>query len=466
METSGDAVSTGGEIAGMYAQHKRSEQDWELQRTTAEIEIEQIKHQLVSAKLQKAIAEQELRVHKQDIENNKSVARFMQNKFSNRELYQWMSGKLSGLFYQTYKMAHDIAKQAEKAFRFETGSREREVNHVGGVYWDSQKKGLLAGETLGVDLAKMEKAYMEQDSRSLEITKNISLLELDPMAFIQLKVKGECMFRLSEELFDYDFPGHYNRQMKTISLAFDIGEGKSVMATLTQLNNKLVMEPDVKAVKYLMDPKGTQPESIRADWRANQQVALSHVDEYTENSGLFELRYDDERYLPFEGTGAVSLWKLEMNGKKGSYNLDDLMDVTVRIRYTADQGGSAFASSVKGALKPYNATGFFDLAYSFPQEWNELMQGNERSMTVTFQRSMFPGMSGSKLVGVFAKYEFVGEQQATLVLNDEIKLVNNKYIESSGMNIARNGSQWTFTVQGDKSQIKNVEMVLVYQAKP
>ncbi len=40
-----------------------------------------------------------------------------------------MSGKISGLFYQTYKLAHDYAKQAEQAFIFEHGIKAGEVNY-------------------------------------------------------------------------------------------------------------------------------------------------------------------------------------------------------------------------------------------------------------------------------------------------------------------------------------------------
>ncbi|KAA1247920.1 hemopexin repeat-containing protein [Aquimarina sp. RZ0] len=465
LEITGETLMTAGEIAGIYAQHKRSEEDWELQKAMAESEIKQLEYQIMGAQIQKAIARRELQIHDQEIKNNKAIEKFMKQKFSNLELYNWMSSKLSGLFYQTYKMAHDIAKKAEKAFVFETGTKEAEIQFIGGTYWDSQKKGLLSGETLGVDLAKMEKAYIEQDSRGMEITKNISMLELDPLAFIQLKMKGVCEFRLTEELFDQDFPGHYNRQMKTISLAFDIGEGKTINATLTQLNNKLVMEPDPKAVKYLLNPKGDQPLTIRTDWKVNQQIALSYVDQYTENNGMFELRYDDARYLPFEGTGAVSLWRLELHGKSGSYDINDLLDVTIKLRYTAEQGGTAFANSVKGALKPYRATSFFDLAYTFPEQWNELMIGESNTMELTFTRDMFPGMTGSKVMGVMVRYQYEDGGSATFELNDELKLTNNQYLEASNLNIARNGSNWKFTVKGDKSQITNVEMVVIYKAK-
>ncbi|WP_299462925.1 hemopexin repeat-containing protein [uncultured Microscilla sp.] len=460
-----EPLSTLGEIFGMQAQFERMEQDWDLQILMSTSEIKQLEHQIASAQLQKEIAERELEIHKKDMKNNEDVARFMKEKFSNEQLYGWMAGKLSGMFYQTYKHAHDYAKQAERAFQFETGSKMADVNFVRGMYWDSTRKGLLSGEKLDLDLDRMEKAYIEQDSRSMEITKNISLLKLDPLAFLQLKNKGMCEFRLNEALFDYDFPGHYNRQIKTISLAFDIGEGQTINATLTQLNNKVVMEPDAKAVKYLLNPVEEQPSSIRTDWKVNQQVALSYVDEYTENNGMFELNFADERYLPFEGTGAVSSWRLELGGKHGDYNLNDLLDVTVKLRYTADQGGENFAAAVRGALKPYETASFFDLAYNFPEQWNELMLGDGKEMTLNISRDMFPGMASARIMGIFVRYQYEGDKTATFSLNDAYNLGNNKYVDAAGLSIAKNGTAWKFAVKGDKTAIKNAEMVVVYKAK-
>ncbi len=466
IESSGEALSMFGEVAGVVAQYQRSKQDWELQQQMASSEITQINYQLAVQDHSIAIAEQELLIHEKEMENHESIATFMKSKFSNKELYSWMSGKIASLFYQTYKLAHDYAKQAEQAFIFEKGLEAGQVNYINGMYWDSQRKGLLSGNTLGHDLDRLEKAYRETDSRRLEITKNISLLELDPMGLLSLKTNGFCQFRLSEELFDYDFPGHYNRQIKTISLAFDVGEGQHVNATLTQLSSKLVMDTDIKAVKHLINPSNEATTNVRANWRANQQIALSHVDQYTENNGMFELNFGDERYLPFEGTGAVSNWRLELNGMKGSYNPADLLDVTIKLRYTAKQGGSRFANEVKGVLKPYHTTSFFDMAYNFPDEWAALVNGDSDEVTITFTQAMFPNMSSSKMIGLLIHYEYAtGNSGATFTINDDLQVPNNTYLQPNTLSVGQNGSEWTFTLKGDRSTLKNAEMILVYKAK-
>jgi hypothetical protein len=473
VQTGGEALSMGGETAGIVAQFKRSKQEWELQKRMAESEIIQLDFQIASQQRQIELANRELLMHQKEIENNRAIDQFMKSRFSTLELYSWMSSKTSSLFFETFKLAHDYAKQAEQAFIFEKGLQSSKVNYVSGMNWNSQRKGLLSGISLELELDRMEKAYAETDSRRLEITKNISLLEMNPLALLALKNQGVCTFRLSEELFDYDFPGHYNRQIKSIALAFDIGEGKSVNATLTQLSSKLVMDTDLKAVKHLIDPAHEPTPNVRANWRPNQQVALSHVDQYTENSGLFELDFGDDRYLPFEGTGAVSEWRLELNGKKGAYNPADLLDVTIKLRYTAKPGGSRFANEVKGILKPYNATSFFDLAYNFPDEWLSLTSGDESEVTFSLSRDMFPNMSSNRIIGLLMQYQYNGSSNgngngnggAIFTINGDLTVPNNTYLQPSTLNIGQPESEWNFSLKGDGSTLKNAEMVLVYKAK-
>ncbi|WP_293116023.1 hemopexin repeat-containing protein [Moorena sp. SIO4G3] len=459
-------LSNKGEIAGIYAQYERSKEDWILQKAMSESEIKQLEAQIEGAKFQINVARLEIQSTEKEIKQNESMKRFMTSKFSNEQLYQWMTSKLSGLYFQTYKLAHDMAKSAEKAYQFERGLKESEVSFIGGMYWDSLRKGLLSGDSLGHDLDRMEKAYIDTNSRSLEIGKHISLAELDPMAFIQLKTKGTCEFNLSEALFDYDFQGHYNRQVKTIAIEIDAGEGKTVNATLTQLRHKTVMEPDVKAVKYLLNPKGKEPMSIRSDWRTTQQIALGDIGEYDEPNGLFELRLDDERFLPFEGTGAVSTWRLELSGKRGSYNLNELNNVTIKLKYTALNGGNAVASAVKGMLKPYPTAVYINMAETFPQEWQAFISGETEELDIMVKREMLPNISGSKITGLVPHYEMQGEGQVSLIMNDDsdLTLKHGKFNEANGLMIRSSGASWNFKAKGDKKSLSNLGLVVMYKA--
>jgi|GEM_PF-2546508 len=465
-QTAAEGLSIGGEIAGIIAQHQRLMADLKHQVDTAIHDKQQIRAQIEGAKLQLKIAEYERAIHAKEIENNRSIATFMTDKFSNQQLYQWMMSQLSGLYYQAYKLAYDMAKAAETAFQYERGLPESEVNFISGMYWNSQRKGLLAGDSLGLDLDRMEQAFIQGDRRRFEISKPISLLALDPLAFLTLKATGKCEFELSEAFFDYDFPGHYCRQIKTLEVSFDAAEGQIVNATLTQLNHKTVLTADPKAVKYLLEPKGDQPLSIRNDWRAHQQIVLSHVDQYEKGHGLFERRFEDDRYLPFEGTGAVSRWRLELNGKRGAIDLTQLLDVNIMVKYTALPGGEAFADAVKGLLKPYDTVRFIDLNFDFHNEWLEFLSNEETALTLTFTPALFPNMAGSRITGLFSKFELQYDESVSLMLNNDDSLVlqDGQFLETPGLSVRPFGTDWTFTVQGDKAALKTVQLVVGYKA--
>lgn len=466
VQTTGEALSMTGEVFGVEAAFERMKEEWVLQKLVADSEALQIDAQIRGAEWQRVAAQREIAILEREIEHNEAVTTFMRDKFTNQQLYQWMAGRLSGTYFQTYKLAHDLARYAEQAYRYERGLAERDVRFIQPAYWDSQRKGLTAADGLGLDIDRMEQAFIETNARRLEISRNISLLDLDPLALLQLKSSGECEFRLPESLFDEDFPGQYCRQVKTISLTFDLGDGDEVLATLTQLSNHTVLEPDAKAVKYLLGPSGNPPLSIRSDWRANQQIALSHIDEYEKNNGLFELRFDDDRYLPFEGTGAVSTWRLTLNGKRGSYDVRQLRDVVVNLKFSALQGGDAFGTAVKGLLKPAPTAVLFDLASDFAEEWRAFVSDGESDLALNLTRDMFPGMSSSKILGLFMHLEGPDDGPSSAVLNgdDALTLKNDSFLETSGLSISSRGSVWSLAFRGSRAELDNIHLVMIYKA--
>src|SRR5262249_51211894 len=156
-----------------------------------------------------AIAQQELKVHQQQMQDAQDVQDFLTNKYTNQDLYAWMTSDISATYFQCYQMAYDLAKRAERAFRFERGITDS--NYIQFGYWDSLKKGLQAGERLYLDLKRLEMAYLDQNKREYEIAKHISLVLNFPMALIALKQTGQCIIDLPEAFFDADYPGHYMR---------------------------------------------------------------------------------------------------------------------------------------------------------------------------------------------------------------------------------------------------------------
>lgn len=405
-------------LAATLGGWERRAQDWQLQNQLAAGDVRQVGFQVRAAEVQVGIASKEIDVQRRMIRNNESIDTFMRSKFTSQQLYQWMAGRLSAVYFQSYNLALQYAKAAQRAMQFELGLAESEVQQIGAGYWDSLRKGLLAGEQLQLDLDRLEKAHCDANQRRMEITRNISLAQVDPLALVRLKERGVCEFELTEALFDGDFPGHFCRQIKSVSLSFPalIGPYDNFNATLTQLGHRTLLAPDKAALKYLLQAPGQTgqpaPEPaatvLRVDWRPNQQVALSTG---TGDSGLFQVDYHDERYLPFEGTGALSTWRLEVDGVNGLLHRQTLSDVIVTLRYTARAGGSALAEAAKKELgrKAMQRAWLLDLASDFSTEWQAFMSRPSDGMRFAVERSRLPGASERKVTGVYLHYQLAEE---------------------------------------------------------
>ena len=166
--------------------------DWKLQESLAGKELDQFDTQIAAAEIRVTLAEKELENHLLQMENAKATDAFMRGKYTNQDLYQWQTGQISAVYLQSYKLAYDLAKRAERGYRFELGVADSSYISFG--YWDSLKKGLLAGERLQYDLRRLETAYLEQNRREFELTKHVSLAMLDPLALVQLRETGRCFF--------------------------------------------------------------------------------------------------------------------------------------------------------------------------------------------------------------------------------------------------------------------------------
>jgi hypothetical protein len=180
-----------------------------------------------------------------------------------------------------------------------------------------------------------------------------------------------------------------------------------------------------------------------------------------EETGLFELRLDDPRYLPFEGTGAVSTWRLALNGLRPP----GLRDVTLIVRYTAQPGDEVFANAVKGMLKPYRAARFVDVAREFPEQWQEFLDADRPELALPLTPAMFPGMSGHQITGIYSRYESTNGGSARFVLGGDpaLTLTEGALLPTPGLSIG-NGSNWVLKLNGDREGLSNIGLVLTYQA--
>ncbi|CAG0965029.1 hypothetical protein ANRL2_01192, partial [Anaerolineae bacterium] len=402
--------------------HQRRYDEWKFQSNTAAKELEQIDKQILANEIRKQIADLEITNHDQQSKNTQEVDEFMRDKFSNKQLYSWMVGQISSVYFRTYQLAHDLSRRVERTYRFELGLKDSNSSFIEYGYWDSLKKGLLSGERLYLDLKRMEVAYLDQNKREYEITRHVSLMQLDPVELLKLKEIGKCEVSLPEALFDLDFPGHYLRRIKSVSLTIPCVTGpySSVPCTLTLLKHSVRHSSNASG-NYTRDIENDDSRFIDS-FGAIQSIVTSSAQN---DSGLFETNLRDERYLPFEGAGVISTWSIELPREFRQFNYDTISDVILHLRFTAREGGELLkkgaVKNIESLVKIAEAAGsvrLFSVRHEFPTEWAKFTSVKFDSTTKTAGLSLtllpqhYPfwaqGMMGSgkvevNMVELFAK---------------------------------------------------------------
>jgi len=346
-----------GEITGLAAQqtdisesYRRRSEEWQLIYQQAQSEIDTINAQLDALAVRRVGAVTSLQLAQAQQDNLKSTLNFLTTRFTQSSLYNWLTGQLSALYYQAYDAVLSLCLSAQACWQYEMGDMTSTFIQTGA--WNDSYHGLLVGETLALNLQQMESAWLTRNARRLELTKTVSLKQLDSEAFTSLVTDGVTQFSLNESLFDNDYPGHYLRQIKyvTVSLPALVGPYQDVRMTLTQSGSRTLLKADINGVNYLNDSTTGSASNIITNLRASQQIAVSSG---LNDSGMFILNFGDERYLPFEGTGAVSDWQLKFPNVKSAEQqalLQSLNDVIIQVHYTALYGGSTFEQAVSGTL--------------------------------------------------------------------------------------------------------------------
>jgi Tc toxin complex TcA C-terminal TcB-binding domain/Neuraminidase-like domain len=363
-------------MSSTYAGYDRRQEDWNLQIKTATEELNQMEKQLLGAEIRIAITEKELDNHDLQVEQSKEMYDHLKSKFSNLQLYTWMSGELMKLYRQSYELAYDMAKQAQQAYYKELGVAGESIINFG--HWESSKKGLLSGEKLSLQLKQLDASYINNNIREYEITKHISLSLLDPLALLSLKNTSSCVFEIPEVLYDLDFPGHYFRRIKSVSISMPC-----IAGPFTSVSAKLSLEKHslkIKAVDTTLKEVLGYTESIVTSGAQN-------------DSGVFELNFRDERYVPFEGTGAISNWRLEFPSATKQFDFNTIADVVMHVKYTARDGGDALKNAANAYIKKWvkditndvNKTGLhiaINLKHDMPNEWHMLKKDGKVDMKI------------------------------------------------------------------------------------
>jgi hypothetical protein len=398
-----------------FAQRER---DWAYQSNVVASEINQIFKQLRAAQIREAIAERELATHRQTMKHAVEIETFLNGegvekngKKTNKSLYAFLKREVKGLYAQAFQFAFDIARKAERGMQHELGQPDLTFLQFGYL---AGKEGLLAGDKLFMDVKRMEMAYLEMNQREYELMKHLSLLQLDPLALVRLRTTGRCTFRIPEAAFDMDAPGHYFRRIKTVALSIPsvTGPFTSVNCTLTLLKSSVRKSPVLRDGVYARED--AEDDRFNDYFGSLQSIVTSSAQN---DPGMFEPNLRDERYLPFEFSGAISEWQLELpanpsRGEPQQFDYNTISDVILHMRYTARQGGGLLRKksleTIDELTEVAQASGsvrLFSVRQEFSTEWARLQSqtpaANQRfALTVKLTDAHFPFWSQGRLRSV------------------------------------------------------------------
>jgi Tc toxin complex TcA C-terminal TcB-binding domain len=452
-------------IASRTAGYQRRADDWMLQANLAARELMQIGEQVIASLIAEQIAYHDYQTVITQVQQAQAVQTFLQTKFTSAVFYNWMQSDIAGLYYQYYRFACDTARKAEQTMKQELMRPELDATEfIAFNYWDTGHQGLLSGEALFLDIKRMEMAYHDNNKRELELTRHVSLRQLDPLALVNFRITGSCTVAVPEWLFDRDCPGHYMRRIKNVSLSIPsvVGSFTSVNCTLSLQSSTLRVSPLLNGGVYARDT--TQDDARFVDYFGGAESIVTSGG--TNDSGMFETNLRDERFLPFEGAGAVSTWTLSLPSQLRTFDYTTISDVILHIRYTAREAGDPLGSqATRELIAMFDTTSqsaqalLFCLRYDFPTEWSAFVNGLSNFQAV-LQKSYFPyAVQSAKRITIDSVTAYaasngkVVSSQQTLDLDDL----------SSGLNQA--GSA-TLSLQADNVMIRNLSqqvfLVLTY----
>lgn len=321
--------------------YRRRRQEWEIQRNAAQSEVNQINAQLDAL----AVRRQGAVLQKTYLETQQSQTQvqmtFLQNKFTSKALYNWLRGKLAAIYYQFYDLTVSRCLMAQKAYQWATGN---EVSFIRPGAWQGTYAGLMAGETLILNLAQMEQSYLEKDQREKEVTRTVCLSEV-------YNGLSSGAFKLADHIVKLVSDGKGSVGTDTNGLVFD-GKEKQLQATL-KLEDLRVRDDypsslgNIRRIKQISItlPALVGPyQDVRAVLSYGGGVSLPRgctataVSHGMNDSGQFQLDFSDSRWLPFEGIPVDDSGMLTLSFPQANSNQKDLLlsltDIILHIRYT------------------------------------------------------------------------------------------------------------------------------------
>jgi hypothetical protein len=376
--------STNAAQLSALASYERRKEDWTFQQKLANQDAGIGDEQVIIAGDAVQVATQEKAIADAQHTNASDTLSFLSNAFLTPDLYSWLAGVLQSTYSFFLRQATALGRMAENQLAFER--QEAPVGYVQVEYWATSggtsqgsaaapdRKGLTGAERLLQDITQLDQHAFLSDARKLQLTKTFSLDRLDPTGLQRLRETGVVTFATSMEAFDRDFPGHYLRLIKRVSVSVIalVPTAQGICATLSSNGiSRVVISGDL----FQVVPIRRSPESIALCSPAGA-------------TGISPLSPQAETMLlPFEDSGVDTSWELRMDKASNLFDYDTIADVLITIEYTALSSDDYR----KQLIQSFDPTVLADRPYSlrnqFSDQWYELHNPDQSETPMTIRLS-------------------------------------------------------------------------------
>jgi hypothetical protein len=353
---------------GLEANYERRAQEWQFQESLAARDVQSGNTGVELATKQQEIAGVDREVAGIQLSHAEATANFLATKFTNTELFEWMSGVLNQVYRYFLQQATAMAVLAQAQLAFERQEPNRGL--IQNDYWQgppdqltgaadtTDRRGLTGSARLLQDITRLDQYAFETERRKLHLVQTVALSELVGSELQQFRETGVLTFATPQELFDREFPGHYLRLIKRVSV--------SVIALV----------PPVRGIRATLSASGVSravvargPFATATLRRDPESIAFTSPLKAT---GLFDAEPDAGLLLPFEGMGVDAVWRLELPRAANPFDFRTIADVLLTIEYTTLDSAEHRRGVISGLDRTVSGDRTFSLRDQFVDTWFDL----------------------------------------------------------------------------------------------
>jgi hypothetical protein len=324
--------------------------------------------QVADAQARVDIARQRIAIAQLQQKNAEENRDFMDLEEFSARLWYDLAREAKRISHRYLDMATEIAFLAERAYNAET---ERGLSVIRFDY-----RYTAAGNLLGADMLTADLDYFTLDllttitSKKAPVKRILSLMDLFPLAFQNLKNTGSCNFQTTLDMFDRQGPGMYLCKTRNVELVF-IGVTNATLAgALRNGGVSVFRRPDGTKITR-MYPADVMPLSA-----------------YELRQDALAFRVSPNELRLFENNGIETQWQIDLPAGANDFDLGDLLDVQLTVYYDGFFS-PALEQTVKAALPASSsATRAFSMRMSFPDELFFLK--NQGQADIVFDASLYP----------------------------------------------------------------------------